>query len=46
MKPLAFILLALFITFGAYLSSFDTEKDNQVMIEDSVGSSMAAPVRQ
>lgn len=44
MKPIALIILALTLAIGTYMSR-NTENDAQVMIEDSIGSSMAAPVR-
>lgn len=44
MKPFALALLALVLAMGFYLNKMDPDKDSaQVMIEDSVESSMAAP---
>ncbi len=45
MKPLAIIILGLTIAIGTYLNSLDFKaEDSSAMIEDTVGSSMAAPV--
>jgi hypothetical protein len=44
MKPIALIILALTLAIGTYMVR-NTKSDAQVMIEDSIGSSMAAPVR-
>jgi hypothetical protein len=43
MKPIAFILLIMILILGSYLNHLDPDKSSQVMIEDSVGSTMAAP---
>jgi hypothetical protein len=43
MKPMAFVLLLLMLILGSYLNQLDPDKGSQVMIEDSVGSTMAAP---
>ncbi len=44
MKAIALIILALTLAIGTYMGR-NTENDTQVMIEDSIGSSMAAPAR-
>lgn len=44
MKPIALIILALTLAIGTYLNT-KTETETQVMIEDFIGSSMAAPAR-
>lgn len=44
MKAIALIILALTLAIGTYMGR-NTESDTQVMIEDSIGSSMAAPAR-
>ena len=44
MKSIALIILALTLAIGTYMGR-NKESDTQVMIEDSIGSSMAAPVR-
>lgn len=45
MKPLAIIILGLTIAIGTYLNSMDYKNDDSsAMIEDTVESSMAAPV--
>lgn len=50
MKLIPLIIATLMIVFGTYLNSLDPSKDATVgapeMIEDSVGSTMAAPVHR
>ena len=43
MKPIAFLLLILILILGTYLNGLDPDKGAQIMVEDSVGSTMAAP---
>jgi hypothetical protein len=43
MKPIAFLILILVLILGTYLNQLDPDRGSQVMIEDSVGSTMAAP---
>jgi hypothetical protein len=45
MKSFALILLALTLAIGTYLNRKDSDKDARVMIEDSVGSTLAAPIK-
>jgi hypothetical protein len=44
MKPMALILLALVLIVGTYLNQLEPEVSQKMMIEDSVGSTMAAPL--
>ncbi len=51
MKPIAFIILILVLAIGTYLNNLDPDKTgktsaNEELIEDSVGTSMAAPVQR
>lgn len=51
MKPISFIILGLILAIGTYLNNLDPEKTSQnvnreELIEDSVGTSMAAPVER
>ena len=51
MKPIALIILALVLVVGTYLNNLDPDKtsqtvSNETFIEDSVGTSMAAPVQR
>lgn len=51
MKPIALIILALVMVIGTYLNNLDPDKTSQnvnrgEMIEDEVGTSMAAPVKR
>ena len=45
MKPISLFILILILVVGTYLNQMDPDKDAQVMIEDTVGSSMAAPIK-
>lgn len=44
MKPIALILLAIVLIVGTYLNQLEPEISQKIMIEDSVGSTMAAPL--
>lgn len=49
MKPIPYIILFLILGFGFYLNTLDPDKkttNQEVLIEDSVGTSMAAPVKR
>ena len=43
MKPIAFILLIFTLVLGSYLNKPKSDDRAQVMIEDAVGITMAAP---
>lgn len=46
MKLLPYIILIFTIVVGTYLNSLDKDKEAQIMIEDSVGTSFAAPIHK
>lgn len=43
MKLAAFLVLTIILLVGTYLNHLGASKEVQVMIEDSVGSTMASP---
>lgn len=45
MKAVALILFVFLLAAGSYIARKQSNNDAQVMIEDSVGSSMAAPIQ-
>lgn len=45
MKPFTLIILILTIAVGVYLRGGESQEKAQVMIQDSVGSIMAAPIK-
>lgn len=45
MRKFAIIFVLFVMAIGTYLNSMDTDKKTQVMIEDEVGSTMAAPAK-
>lgn len=49
MKPIPYIILFLILGIGFYLNSLDPDKKvpaHEVMIEDSVGTTLAAPIKR
>jgi hypothetical protein len=45
MKGIAVFIVLLTLAIGTYLNKMDKSSNGQVMVEDSVESSMAAPVK-
>jgi hypothetical protein len=43
MKKMGFFILLIFFIVGSYIHLTSKDQDSHVMIEDSVGSTMAAP---